>query len=142
MSQGLEPSFMLVVLRGLARRCPRCGQGKLFTRWLSFPKTCPRCGLQFEREEGAFLGSLTINYGVTGIVFFALLVGWMIVTRGNVRWVPLVLASAAVVIVVPVLFYPFAKMLWAGLDYLIVRSDPNYPGWHQGDEGSAGSTSA
>jgi uncharacterized protein (DUF983 family) len=142
MSRGLAPSMMLVVLRGLGRRCPRCGQGKLFRRWLSFPKTCPRCGLQFEREEGAFLGSLTINYGVTGIVFFALLVGWMIVTHGNVRWIPLVLASVAVVIVVPVLFYPFAKMLWAGLDYLILRSDPSYTGWHPGDKGPAGSNSA
>jgi uncharacterized protein (DUF983 family) len=133
---------MLVVLRGLARRCPRCGQGKLFKRWLTFPKTCPRCGLQFEREEGAFLGSLTINYGVTGVVFFVVLVGWMVVTGGRVRWVPLVLTSAGVVIVVPLIFYPFAKMLWAGLDFLILRSDPNYAGWRPGDEGpGAGSSS-
>jgi uncharacterized protein (DUF983 family) len=121
-----EPTIMLVLLRGLMRRCPRCGQGKLFTRWFNFPKACPRCGLRFEREEGAFLGSLTINYGVTGIAFFALLVGWMVATGGRVRWAPLILASIGVVIVVPLLFYPFAKTLWAAIDFLIYRSDPSY----------------
>jgi uncharacterized protein (DUF983 family) len=117
---------MVALLRGLFKRCPRCGQGKLFKRWFGLPERCPRCGLRFEREEGAFLGSLTINYGFTGLVFFALLVGWLAATGGNVRWVPLVLASIAVVIAVPLLFYPFAKMLWAALDFLIYRSDPNY----------------
>jgi hypothetical protein len=29
-------------------------------------------------------------------------------------------------IVVPLLFYPFAKMLWAALDFLIYRSDPDH----------------
>lgn len=108
------------------RRCPRCGQGKLFRRWFNFPKACPRCGLRFEREEGAFLGSLTINYGVTGLVFFAVLVGWMIVSGGRVRWVPLILTSIGVVILVLLLFYPFAKTLWAAVDFLIYRTDPSY----------------
>jgi uncharacterized protein (DUF983 family) len=136
------PSIMLVLLRGLMRRCPRCGQGKLFKRWFNFPKMCPRCGLPFEREEGAFLGSLTINYGVTGVAFFALLVGWMIVTGGQVRWVPLILASVTVVVVVPLLFYPFAKTLWAGLDFLIFRSDPSYSEWtaRDGEPGKGGNS--
>jgi uncharacterized protein (DUF983 family) len=121
-----EPTILIALMRGLLRRCPRCGQGRLFRRWFNFPKTCPRCGLRFEREEGAFLGSLTINYAVTGLAFFALLVGWMIVTGGRVRWVPLILASVAVVVLVPLVFYPFAKTLWAALDFLIYRSDPSY----------------
>jgi hypothetical protein len=92
--------------------------------------------LPFEREEGAFLGSLTINYGVTGLAFFALLVGWMIVAGGRVRWVPLILASIAVVIVVPLFFYPFAKTLWAAVDFLIYRSDPSYSERHGSERGT------
>jgi len=138
-----EPDAMIVLLRGAMRRCPRCGRGKLFRRWFNYPKVCPRCGLPFEREEGAFLGSLTINYGVTGIAFFALLVGWMVATGGQVRWIPLVLASIAVVLVVPLLFYPFAKTIWAAIDFLIYRSDPSYSGWTESDGASdQGSTSA
>ena len=126
MSAVGDPTIMVVLLRGLARRCPRCGQGKLFRRWFNFPKTCPRCGLPFEREEGAFLGSLSINYGVTGLAFFALLIGWMVASGGHVRWVPLILSSVAVVILVPLIFYPFAKTIWAAIDFLIYRSDPSY----------------
>ena len=126
MSAADDPTITLVLLRGVMRRCPRCGQGKLFRRWFNFPKTCPRCGLRFEREEGAFLGSLTINYGVTSLAFFALLIGWMVASGGRVAWVPLILSSLAVVIVVPLIFYPFAKTIWAAIDFLIYRSDPSY----------------
>jgi uncharacterized protein (DUF983 family) len=129
------PSVTLVILRGLARRCPRCGLGKLFTGWFRFPERCPRCGLRFEREEGAFLGSLTINYAVTGMAFFALLIGWMVVGGPDVRWVPLVASSVAVVLIVPLVFYPFAKTIWAAIDYLIQRTEPGYvePDWRHGD---------
>jgi uncharacterized protein (DUF983 family) len=143
MKRAGEPDALLALARGVMRQCPRCGRGKLFRRWFNYPKTCPRCGLRFEREEGAFLGSLTINYGVTGIVFFALLIGWMVATGGQVRLVPLVLASIAVVIVVPLLFYPFAKTIWAAIDFLIYRSDPSYAGWTESDGASGrGGTSA
>jgi uncharacterized protein (DUF983 family) len=141
MSAADDPTITLVLLRGLTRRCPRCGQGKLFRRWFDFPKTCPRCGLRFEREEGAFLGSLTINYGVTGLAFFALLIGWMVASAGHVSWVPLMLSSIAVVIVVPLIFYPFAKTIWAAIDFLIYRSDSSYTATgmtdHTGWEGNS-----
>jgi uncharacterized protein (DUF983 family) len=141
MSTADDPTITLVLLRGLMRRCPRCGQGKLFKRWFDFPKTCPRCGLRFEREEGAFLGSLSINYGVTGLAFFALLIGWMVASGGHVSWVPLILSSIVVVIVVPLIFYPFAKTIWAAIDFLIYRSDPSYSATartdHNGGEGSS-----
>lgn len=75
--------------------------------------------------------------GVTGLAFLALLVGWMIVAGGRVGWVPPILASIAVVIVVPLFFYPFAKTLWAAVDFLIYRSDPSYSERH-GSEGGTG----
>ena len=141
MSAGENPTVMLVLLRGLTRRCPRCGQGRLFKHWFTFPKRCPRCGLPFEREEGAFLGSLTINYAVTGLAFFALLIGWMVASAGDVRWVPLILSSVAVVIVVPLIFYPFAKTIWAAIDFLIYRSDPSYATPKDGGEAGGESNS-
>ena len=32
-------------------------------------KCCPACGLKFERDEGFFLGSMSLNYGVTIFIF-------------------------------------------------------------------------
>ncbi|MCW5721828.1 MAG: DUF983 domain-containing protein [Devosia sp.] len=35
------------ILSGLACRCPRCGQGGLFTGYLQLGQSCPRCGLDY-----------------------------------------------------------------------------------------------
>ena len=36
-----------VLAAGLKARCPRCGQGALFTRGLALRETCERCGLSY-----------------------------------------------------------------------------------------------
>lgn len=37
--------------RGLRRRCPHCGEGRLFSGW-SFLECCSVCGLVFARNPG------------------------------------------------------------------------------------------
>ena len=37
--------------RGLRKRCPHCGEGRLFSGW-SFSKSCSVCGLVFARNPG------------------------------------------------------------------------------------------
>jgi len=62
---------------GLRLLCPRCGQGRLFTGWFAISAACPHCGLDFKREPGFYLGSISINYGVTALgtgALYALLV--------------------------------------------------------------------
>jgi uncharacterized protein (DUF983 family) len=113
------PSPILMLWRGLTKRCPWCGQGKLFRRWLSLKGRCPRCNLRFEREEGAFLGAMALNYGVTGVAFIVLLVGWLIVELPEVKLIPLLAASIAVMVVVPILFFPFSKTIWVAIDLLL-----------------------
>ena len=38
--------------RGLAKRCPHCGIGRIYTGWAHEEKTCSNCGLVFEPTEG------------------------------------------------------------------------------------------
>lgn len=106
-------------MRGLLRRCPRCGQKKLFRRWLQLTPECPRCGLVFEREEGAFLGSLAINYGVTALAVIAYLVVVLVVTLPDPPVFALTAGAVGIAIVVPLFVYPFAKTTWAAIDYLL-----------------------
>lgn len=108
----------VVILRGLLRRCPRCGEKLRFQSWWKVPKRCPRCGLVLERDENSFLGSLTINYAVTGAAFIALLVIWLIVDLPDVQVVPLLLTGVFVTMFVPLVLYPFAKTTWAAFDLL------------------------
>ena len=38
--------------RGLRKRCPHCGEGRLFAGWSRHLERCDRCGLVFERNPG------------------------------------------------------------------------------------------
>ena len=65
----MHPSRGLMLWRGLTRRCPRCGGGKLFQRWFRMVPDCPHCGLHFEREPGYWVGAVAINTMVIGMIF-------------------------------------------------------------------------
>jgi uncharacterized protein (DUF983 family) len=113
------PGVWAVLIRGLTKRCPWCGRGKLFLRWFTLPETCPRCGLRFEREEGAFLGSLAINFGITSLAFIAVLVTWIALTLPDPPVVLITVASVTTALVLPLVIYPFAKTTWAAIDILM-----------------------
>lgn len=114
------------VARGLLRRCPRCGAGSLFLRFLKIRPRCPRCGFRLEREEGGFLGAMTINYGVTTVLWMILLTGWLIIDLPDLHAMRLAIASLALMGIVPLVLWGHSKTLWAAIDYLVYRSDPAY----------------
>lgn len=116
------PRISAVLIRGLTKRCPWCGRGKLFRHWFTLPERCPRCGLRFEREEGAFLGSLAINFGVTSLAFIAVLVTWIALTLPDPPVVLITVASVGTALVLPLVIYPFAKTTWAAID-IVMRWD-------------------
>lgn len=39
------------VLKGLRCRCPRCGEGKLYRRYLKIADRCENCGLDYSRHQ-------------------------------------------------------------------------------------------
>lgn len=41
------PSVSAAIARGLAGRCPRCGEGRIFQGFLALRPACARCGLDF-----------------------------------------------------------------------------------------------
>ena len=49
----MSRDFVLRALgRGIARRCPHCGQGPLFRGWSHHLERCSVCGLVYERNPG------------------------------------------------------------------------------------------
>lgn len=121
----VEPGVLRVLARGLTRRCPRCGSRELFVSWLRIRERCPRCGLRLEREEGGFLGAMTINYTATAIVWLAVLVVWLALDLPEVHVTALLVVSLAVAGLVPLAFFPFAKTIWCAVDHLVVRAGPD-----------------
>ncbi len=113
----ITTSDRLVMLwRGATRRCPRCESGGLFRRWTEMVDVCPRCGLEFEHEEGYWLGAIVINTVVSGVVIallFALVVG---LTWPEIPGWPLALGGLPIAIGLPIAFYPVSKTLWVAID--------------------------
>jgi uncharacterized protein (DUF983 family) len=123
---GAEPSASRALWRGMTRRCPRCGSGQLFRRWLKIRDQCPRCGLRLEREEGGFLGAMTVNYAVTTVVWLVVLIVWLVLDLPGVHLAALTVTSVLLVGLFPLVFFPFSKTIWAAVDYLVYRSSPDY----------------
>jgi uncharacterized protein (DUF983 family) len=112
--------------RGLRKRCPRCGEPAIFRSWLQLLDRCPRCDLRFEKEEGGFLGAMTLTYALAMAIWVAMLVAVLIATVPELPVAPLIVASVAIMVAVPLLTYPNMKGVWAAIEYLVARSQPDY----------------
>jgi len=121
-----EVSATTALLRGFRKHCPRCGERHIFVSWFQPRKTCPRCELRFAKEEGGFLGAMTLNYLVAIGLWLVVLIVGVVLTVPDVPVVPLMLLSAVVLIGVPLLFYPRSKMIWAAVEFLVLQGEPEY----------------
>ncbi|MBP6508544.1 MAG: DUF983 domain-containing protein [Opitutaceae bacterium] len=94
-----------IIARGLRNCCPNCGGRTLFLPGSLFKvnSACPACGLKIERDEGFYLGALSLNYGVTLVCYLApvaLLAFFKVIS------VTLAIVLAAIgAVLVPVLLY-------------------------------------
>jgi uncharacterized protein (DUF983 family) len=92
-----ETTVLQSALRGIACKCPRCGQGKLYAGFLTLAPSCDRCGLDY-----AFIDS-----GDGPAIFIIMLAGAIVVGCAlvvevkyqppywlhAVLWLPLILAT-------------------------------------------------
>jgi uncharacterized protein (DUF983 family) len=62
---GAEPTAFKAAIQGL---CPRCGQGPLFSGYLSIAKSCPHCGLDYS----------IFDVGDGATVFVILIAGFLV----------------------------------------------------------------
>jgi Protein of unknown function (DUF983) len=83
---------------------------------MAMTETCPNCGLRFEREQGYWVGAITIDTAVTFGVFALLVIGMVAATWPEVPWTALLATALVVNGVFPILFYPYARLIWVALD--------------------------
>jgi uncharacterized protein (DUF983 family) len=115
-----------VFVRGLRKRCPRCGERRIWITWFRSKTRCPTCDLRFEQEEGGWLGAMTINFAVACLFWVGAMTIAMALTVPFVPVAPLLAMSVTILGAVPVWFYPRSKMLWAAVEFLTARSEPGY----------------
>src|SRR5687768_1285852 len=128
-----------MLVRGLFRRCPRCGGGKLFTSWLRMRPRCPRCGMCFEREEGFFLGAFVINFGVMLLALAAFIGVGIALTLPDPPPGKLAIGGMVVGTLVPIAFYPMSRTVWSAIDLWMKPLEPQEV---ESAEGASATTTA
>jgi uncharacterized protein (DUF983 family) len=112
-----RPGFLRLIARGLMLRCPACGQTKVFRGWFAMHEACSHCGRQFQRGPGYFLGSIYVNYAVTGAIVIALFFSFFL--TDTLTGTPLLVLLCLFALVFPVWFFRYARALWIAFDELV-----------------------
>jgi hypothetical protein len=89
---------------------------------------CPSCGLKIERDEGFFLGSMSLNYGVTIIGFLVPVL--ILYLCGVLSGVVAAIVAGMGAIGVPILFYRSSRSWWLMSYYFFL---PNHLPANRGD---------
>ena len=113
-----RPDWWLLLRRGLAKKCPRCGGGKVYDTWFRMKERCPTCGVKFEREPGFFVGAYLINFAVAEGFLFVLMMAFVFWKDQHPEAgvaVPIVVA-VVIAVVAPIVFYPFSRTIWSAID--------------------------
>lgn len=96
---------------GLRGRCPRCGQGRLFSGYLTVADRCSVCGLDFHFVDSgdgpAVFVVLTAGFVVVGLAL------WLELALSPPLWVHLVLWTPVILAVTLGLLRPLKGLLIA-----------------------------
>jgi uncharacterized protein (DUF983 family) len=104
-----------MLLRGLLRRCPLCGGGRMFRSFFIVKERCPRCNFPIHREEGHWIGAIGMN---TVVSFGALLITFVVVfalTWDDRQGATVFIPAFAVAGLVPILFFGPSQTLWSAV---------------------------
>lgn len=109
-----------IVARGLSHRCPNCGEHTLFKAgtWFELNRTCPSCRLKLERDEGSFLGAMSLNYGVTLVGFLVPVL--LLYLFGVISGMTASVVAGVGAVFVPALFYRSSRSWWLMNYYLVL----------------------
>lgn len=95
--------------------------------WLSIADDCPRCGISLVR--GNRVGAYIINIGVAEAVTTTVILGLIVGRWPNPPWELLGWLAPLLAVLTPLVFYPFARLLFVAADLAI------HPGLHRDEDG-------
>jgi uncharacterized protein (DUF983 family) len=110
----LEAIFLL--------RCPVCLDGKVFHSFMGMNKSCPECGIVFERESGYFLSSMFIAYVIGFLILVPVSLGLYIMhvtggmqVSGLLFWTVIIGLTA---VLWPFIFR-YSRVIWMHADQMM-----------------------
>jgi uncharacterized protein (DUF983 family) len=110
----------MLLVRAARLQCPNCGGGSLFGSWFRIKDCCPTCGLRTGRgEEGYLVGAYMFNIMASELLWAALCIGLTLATWPD--------PPGALMIVLPILGYPFARTFFLAFDLIFRPSRDTEP---------------
>src|SRR5437588_10312796 len=112
-----KPSLSAIILRCAWLKCPVCGRASIARKFFHIRHHCPACHALFQREEGFFVGALSINVVTTELVTLAVYMFCQLALglRDQLLWP----VTFAVALLFPIAFYHHSWSLWLSLDHLL-----------------------
>ncbi|MDX2109459.1 MAG: DUF983 domain-containing protein [Verrucomicrobiota bacterium] len=99
-----------IMERGLHHSCPNCGAKPLFSSRFKMYVQCPKCGMNFDKEDGFYAGYLAILYGMVAFGWIApIALLWLLGVLGNTA---AIILGALGAVAGPVLLYQTARCIW------------------------------
>lgn len=81
--------------------------------------SCPRCGLNFHRAPGQWLGSWFLSLCVVQAVLVVSIIGVVLMSwPDRPSWLSIA-ALVLVAVCVPVGFFPFSRTIWTAIDLMM-----------------------
>ena len=106
----------------LQLRCAHCLIGPVFSGLVAMNRTCPHCGIVFEREHGYFSMAVFFAY-----VIYALLLGplYYVLVRLGQFTLPWLIGSLVGAVAASPFIFRYARVVWLHVDEMLdPRADP------------------
>ena len=131
---SVKVSRATLIAHGLRGHCPNCGGATISQPGTVFKinPACAVCGLPIDRGEGAFLGPLVVNYGVTVFGLIAPVI--VLYARGALSATATLTLAVGLGLVAPVLLYRLSWAWWLTIYYFFLPE--NLPGNLEGGGGT------
>ena len=97
-------------------RCPRCATGPIFASLFRMNPRCPVCGLEFEREQGYFVGAMYFSYALALAAVLPVIVAMLLLGFGAA---PIYVASCLLLVVLSPFLFRYSRVIWIHLDQVI-----------------------
>jgi uncharacterized protein (DUF983 family) len=107
------PKYMPIIRRGLRRRCPQCGEGRIFKGYLSIYEECPTCRESFKgirTDDAAPWATILVVGHLTAPVV-------PIAVKYDVATMPLTLIMVGWVLILSLAILPLMKGVFVGLNW-------------------------
>lgn len=136
-SVTLPATFGAALMRGIRCRCPRCGEGRLFARWLKPVPQCKYCGLDISGQRADDFPAY-VSMFITGHVLAPIII-LMALDYAMSSWAILAVIIPVSIIMMVLLLQPskggvIALQWWNGMHGFKQERLPEVP---VGDDGDA-----